>query len=163
MAVCSKLIQFLDDNHARYTVASFSKAYTSQETAAALQVSGKELAKSIIVQDNGNFSLLILPSNFRVDFDQLKSTLGNKNIRLASEKYFKSLFPDCEIGAMCPFGHLYKIPVYIAQSISDQEEIVFKAGTHSDAVRMSMDDYIRLEAPKALHISEPIWPVRNSR
>jgi len=158
MAVCNKLIQVLNDSNVKYQVMSHSKAYTSQERAATMHVAGKELAKSVIVKDNGSYYMVVLPSSFKINFDMLKDALENKSIRLASEKDFKSIFADCEVGAMCPFGQLYDMPVYVAKSISDQDEIVFTGGTHTDAVRIPMNDYMKLANPTVMQISEPIWP-----
>ena len=154
MPTSKKLANFLNENNIKYVVIKHSKAYTAQEVAASLHIPGKELAKSIILKVNGNFAMVVLPANYRVNFDLLKSALGKENVRLALEKDFKSLFPDCEIGAMPPFGNLYNIPVYMAQSLNDDEEISFNAGTHTEVIRMPLNDYKRLVKPKVVEISE---------
>ncbi len=160
MAVCKKLRKLLDEKEIKYVMQSHSRAYTSQEIAAALHVSGNVLAKSVMVKDNGDLSMVILPANYKINFEELQKTLGKKNIQLASESNFKPLFEDCDTGAMCPFGNLYEVPVYIAKSIVDKDEIIFNAGTHTDAIRMSMGDYVNVVQPKILKISEPVWPKR---
>ncbi|MFC1556340.1 aminoacyl-tRNA deacylase [candidate division KSB1 bacterium] len=162
MKCCDKLKELLDGNNIKYMTLAHSKAYTAQEAAAAMHVSGTELAKSIIVRDNGRFSMVVLPASYQINFDMLKEALGKNTIQLATEKNFKTLFPEgCEVGAMCPFGNLYDIPVFLAQSIADHDEIIFKAGSHSHAVRMMMNNYRDLVNPELLKISEPAWPKRN--
>lgn len=158
MPACEILTKHLDEKSIKYLRIAHSKAYTSQELAAIMHVSGKELAKSVMVKDNDKLYMMILPASFKINFDLLKSAFENEDVRLASEKDFRNIFGECETGAMCPMGQMYDLPVYIAQSITDQEEIVFNAGTHTNAVRMQMKDYLNLVQPRILKISEPIWP-----
>lgn len=156
MSCSLKLTQFLDEHHAKYVTISHSRAYTAQEIAAAVHISGKELAKSVIVKINGDFMMAVLPATCKLKFDSLKNAIGKETARLASEDEFKSLFPDCEIGAMPPFGNLYSIPVYIAESLEEDAEIAFNAGTHTEVIRMTMSDYKRIVNPKILKVSEYI-------
>ncbi|MFC1564522.1 aminoacyl-tRNA deacylase [candidate division KSB1 bacterium] len=160
MAACDKLKKLLDEQKIKYVMHTHSKAYTSQEIAATMHVSGNVLAKSVMVKSNGNLSMVVLPANYKINFDDLKKALGDKDLQLASEKNFKPLFKECETGAMCPFGNLYDVPVFIAKSIADKDEIAFNAGTHTDAISMPMGNYMNLVQPRILKISEPIWPKR---
>ncbi|MCP4726612.1 MAG: YbaK/EbsC family protein [bacterium] len=160
MAACKKLRKLLDEKDIKYVTLSHSRAFTSQEIAATMHVSGNVLAKSVIVKDNGDLSMVVLPANFKINFDDLKKALDKKEIQLASERNFTPLFEECEAGAMCPFGGMYDIPVFITKSIADKDEIVFNAGTHTDAIKMPMGDFMNIVQPKILKISEPIWPKR---
>ena len=154
MPVSKKLREFLDENHVKYVVVSHSKAYTAQEVAAALHIKGKILAKSIIVKVDGEYAMVVLSADCRINFDMLKTVLGKDNVGLAPEEDFKSLFPECEIGAMPPFGNLYDLKVYMAESLLEDEEIAFNAGTHTEVIRVSMEDYKRLANPEVVKISE---------
>ena len=154
MPVSKKLREFLDENHVKYVVVSHSKAYTAQEVAAALHIKGKILVKSIIVKSDGEYAMVVLSADCRINFDMLKTVLGKDNVGLASEEDFKSLFPECEIGAMPPFGNLYDLKVYMAESLLEDEEIAFNAGTHTEVIRVSMEDYKRLANPEVAKISE---------
>lgn len=156
MSCSLKLTQFLDEHQVKYVTISHSRAYTAQEIAAAVHIPGKELAKSVIVQVNGDFIMVVLPATCKIKFDLLKSTLGKENVRLATEDEFKSLFPDCEIGAMPPFGNLYTIPVYMSEELEEDEEIAFNAGTHTDIIRMTTSSYKHLVNPKILKVSEHV-------
>jgi len=154
MPISKKLTHFLDENHIKYVVIEHFQAYTAQEIAAAVHIPGKELAKSIIVKADGKFVMVVLPATYKINFDLLKSAIGKEDVSLASEEDFKSLFPDCEIGAMPPFGNLYDMPVYMSQSLNEDKEIAFNAGTHTEVFRMGMDDYKRLVKPEIVKISE---------
>ena len=132
------------------------RAFTAQEIAAALHIPGQELAKSIIVKHGGEYVMVVLPASFRISFDNLNSFLHAGSIELASENAFKDLFPDCEVGAMSPFGNLYEIPVYMAKSLEKDEEIVFNAGTHTDAIKMKIEDFRKLAHPTVAKISEHV-------
>jgi Ala-tRNA(Pro) deacylase len=69
---------------------------------------------------------------------------------LATEKEFAALFPDSELGAMPPFGNLYNLPVYVDTSLTEDEEIVFNAGTHVDTIRIKYKDFVKLVQPKVI-------------
>lgn len=154
MPVSKKLKGFLDENKVKYVVVAHSKAYTAQEIAASLHIPGNELAKSIIVKVDDGFAMVVLPASYRINFEMLKNVLGKKKVSLASEEDFKSLFPECEIGAMPPFGNLYDVPVYMAESLLADDEIFFNAGTHTEVIRLKMEDYKKLANPEIVKISE---------
>ena len=147
MTMSARLKSYLDDNKVHYTMMSHSPAYTAQAAAATLHVPGKELVKSVVVAAGGQPALAVLPASFHVNLKKL-SELAGSSVRLASEQEFISLFPDCELGAMPPFGQLYKLPVFADRSLEADEEIVFNAGTHRDAIRMKYADFKKLATPK---------------
>ena len=149
-----KLKDFLDSNSIKYVSISHSTAYTAQEVAASSHIPGKELAKTVMVKIDGNMSMAVLPSPFNVDFERLKEALGSGNVELAGEDEFKGMFPECDPGAMPPFGNLYSMDVYVAEKLSDNEMIAFNAGTHTEVIRLSYSDFERLVQPKKLRFSE---------
>jgi len=143
----SKLRKFLDSHHIKYLVISHSLAYTAQGVAALAHVSGKELAKTVIVKIDGILAMAVVPASFHVDLDRLKIFTGAQTVELATEAEFKDAFPDCETGAMPPFGNLYDMSVYADVGLAENEEITFTAGTHRELVRMDWDDMLRLVNP----------------
>ena len=147
MTMSARLKSYLDENHIHYTLMSHSPAYTAQAAAATLHVPGKELAKSVVVAIGDQPALAVLPAAFHVNLKKLGEMAG-KPARLATEQEFISLFPDCELGAMPPFGQLYKLPVFVDRSLEADEEIVFNAGTHRDAIRMAFADFKKVVRPK---------------
>jgi Ala-tRNA(Pro) deacylase len=143
----SKLREFLDSRHIRYLVISHSLAYTAQGIAALTHVSGKRLAKTVIVKIDGILAMAVVPASVHVDLDRLRTLTGAQTVELATEREFKDAFPDCETGAMPPFGNLYDMSVYADASLAENEEITFSAGTHRELVRMGWDDMVRLVNP----------------
>jgi Ala-tRNA(Pro) deacylase len=135
MSISTRLKGLLDDNKIPYSVMTHARSYTAQGAAAALQISGKELAKSVVLWTGEEMILAVLPAPNHVRLDKLAAEVG-KSVRLATEQEFSSLFPDCELGAMPPFGSLYNLPVYLDESLAADEAIVFNAGTHRDAIRI---------------------------
>jgi len=97
--------------------------------------------------------MAVLPASFNVDLSLLKGAAGAKTVALASETEFKDQFPNCEIGAMPPFGNLYGMPVLAEESLAKDKEIAFNAGTHSELIRLSWDDFVHLVKPKVLKFS----------
>jgi len=142
----ARLKSFLDENKVQYTLMSHSPAYTAQAAAATLHVPGKELAKTVVLRAGEEALLAVLPASFHVDLKKLGGVAG-KTVRLATEQEFGDLFPDCELGAMPPFGSLYNLSVFVDESLAADEEIVFNAGTHRDAIRMRYADFARLAKP----------------
>ena len=148
-----KLRQFLDDNKVKYIAIRHSPAFTAQEIAASAHVPGKELAKTVMVKIDGEMALAVLPASERVDFAMLKLTTGARHVELAAEEEFRSRFPDCEVGAMPPFGNLYGMQTYVAEELSEDDEIVFNAGSHTELIRLSYKDFARLVEPKKLEFA----------
>ncbi len=143
-----KLKTFLDESNVRYLTISHSSAYTSQEIAASAHVSGKDFAKTVMIKIDGQMAMAVLPASYSVDFESLKEIFGTKNVTLATEPEFKTRFPDCEPGAMPPFGNLYGMAVYVAESLANHQGISFNAGSHTEIIRLSYTDYFRLVKPQ---------------
>jgi Ala-tRNA(Pro) deacylase len=142
------LKQFLDDKQIKYIVMSHSLAYTAQGIAALTHIPGKELAKTVIVSIDGALAMAVVPASRHVDLAMLKSAAGAKSVEVAAEKDFKDRFPDCETGAMPPFGNLYGMAVFADESLAQDQEIAFNAGTHRELVRLAWEDFERLAMPK---------------
>ncbi len=122
-------------------------AYTAQDVAAAQKVKGKQVAKMAMLLADAKIVMLVMPASHRIDFEKLKSVLATKEVRLAKEEEFSNLFPDCDTGAMPPFGNMYNVPVYVDKSLTEDPEIVFNAGSHRDTMRIAYKDYVWLAGP----------------
>jgi len=142
-----KLREFLDSQQIKYLVISHSLGYTAQGIAAAAHVSGKKLAKTVIVKLDGILAMAVVPASEHVDMDRLKALTGCRCVEIAFEKEFQNAFPDCDLGAMPPFGNLYDMPVYADASLAEHEEITFSAGTHRELIRMHWEDMLRIVNP----------------
>jgi Ala-tRNA(Pro) deacylase len=153
MSISKRLKGFLDENEISYSVTTHTTAYTAQGAAATMQISGKELAKTVVLWTGEEMILAVLPAPNHVRLDKLAAEVG-KSARLATEQEFSSLFPDCELGAMPPFGSLYNLPVYVDESLAADDAIVFNAGTHRDAIRMRYDDFVRLAKPRVCSFAQ---------
>ena len=148
-----KLKEFLDSQAVKYVKLSHSTAYTAHEIAQSLHISGRKVAKTVIVLIDGKMAMAVLPANRSVKFDHFQKAIGAKKIELATEAQFKDMFPDCELGAMPPFGNLYGMEVYADQHLTDDDEIFFNACTHSELIEMSYMDFERLVKPKVIKLS----------
>jgi Ala-tRNA(Pro) deacylase len=149
MSVPQRLKSFLDSNYVPYKSFSHSTTYTAQGTATLMQISGKEIAKTVVLcvgEHHPQTVLAVLPGSRHVKFEKLAAVIG-RPVRLASEEEFIRFFPDCELGAMPPFGALYDLPVFVDESLAKDKEVVFNAGTHHDALRMAYEDFARLASP----------------
>jgi len=150
-----KLKSFLDENKVKYISIKHSSAYTAQEIAAIAHIPGKDLAKTVIIKIDGKMAMAVLPASYKVSFDNLKNIIGAKEIRLAYEQEFIDKFPDCEVGAMPPFGNIYGMDVFVAESLADDEEIAFNACNHTELIKMSFSDFEKLVKPKRIKFSIP--------
>jgi Ala-tRNA(Pro) deacylase len=147
------LKQFLDSKQIKYIVISHSVAYTAQGIAALTHIPGKELAKTVIVKIDGQLAMAVVPASRHVDLTMLKSAAEAKTVQLAVESDFKNSFPDCETGAMPPFGNLYHMRVIADEVLSHDKEIAFNAGSHRELVQLAWADFERLVQPKIAKIS----------
>ena len=152
-----KLRNYLDQNKVRYSIVSHLTTYTAQGTAQSAHIPGKEIAKTVIVNidggDDGRMAMVVLPGFRKIDFALLREVTGAETVELATEEEFQGMFPDCEIGAMPPFGNLYAMDVYVERSLADDEEIAFNAGNHRELIKMAYRDFERLVRPKVLEIA----------
>ncbi|MFQ6103001.1 MAG: aminoacyl-tRNA deacylase [Candidatus Glassbacteria bacterium] len=148
-----KLMEFLDSNKIKYVSIRHSPVYTAQEIAASAHIPGKELAKTVMVKIDGEMAMAVLPATYHVDFDLLKKASGGSKVELASEDEFKSLFPECEIGAMPPFGNLYGMDVYVAETLAEDDEIAFNAGSHTELIKLAYKDFEEAVKPKVVRLS----------
>lgn len=149
----AKLKEFLDSHNIKYVTLSHSPAYTAQAIAAAAHVSGKELAKTVMVKIDGEMAMAVLPASYQVDLDLMREAVGADTVELATEAEFQGLFPGCEVGAMPPFGNLFGMAVFAAKRLAEDEEIVFNAGSHIELIRLAYADFERLVQPKVLAFS----------
>jgi Ala-tRNA(Pro) deacylase len=145
--ILKKLVEFLDSHHIKYVNVTHSIAFTAQDVAQSAHISGKEMAKSVIVWMDGAMAMVVLPASSMVDFDKLRDASGAKSVELASESEFKDRFPECDIGAMPPFGNLFDIRTLVDKTLSEDKEIAFNAGSHRELIRMPYGDYERLVKP----------------
>ncbi|WP_339737408.1 YbaK/EbsC family protein [uncultured Sunxiuqinia sp.] len=148
-----KLKDYLDKNNIEYITIRHSLAFNAQQIAATTHIPGKELAKTVMVKIDGKMAMAVLPASYLVNLKLLKELTGAKTLELANEMEFKHLFPECEIGAMPPFGNLYDMEVFVAQSLAEDKEIAFNAGTHVELIRMAYADFERLVQPIVLAFS----------
>jgi Ala-tRNA(Pro) deacylase len=148
-----KITAFLKENKVKYKVIEHDEVYTAQETAASAHISGKQLAKTVMVKIDGDMAMAVLPASYRVDFKSLKKAIGAKKVELASEVDFKDLFPECDVGAMPPFGSLYDMDVIVAESLADEMVIAFCGGSHTELIQISFKDFEKLAKPKVVNFS----------
>jgi Ala-tRNA(Pro) deacylase len=148
-----RLKDFLDEHQVKYVVISHSRAFTTQEIAAATHIPGRDLAKTVIVEIDGKMAMAVLPGSQKVDLELLRDAVGAERVGLAKEEAFKDRFPECDLGAMPPFGNLYGMPVYVADSLTEDEEIAFNAGSHTQLVKMAYRDFERLVQPEVMRFA----------
>jgi len=149
-----RLKEYLDSFDVKYVTITHSHACTAQEIAESAHVSGKELAKTVMVKIDGEMAMAILPATYRVDFELLKEAAGASKVELAAEKEFQDIFPECEVGAMPPFGNLYGMDTYVAEKLAEDEEIAFNAGTLTELFKLSYKDFEKLATPKVVKFSD---------
>ena len=143
-----KLKEFLDSSRIKYVTITHSLAFTAQEIAACAHVAGKALAKTVIVKIDDKMAMAVLPASYRVNFDLLKKATGASKVELANEQEFRDMFPELEVGAMPPFGNLYGMDVFVDESLSQDDEIAFNDGSHTELMKLAYRDFEQLVKPK---------------
>jgi Ala-tRNA(Pro) deacylase len=145
-----KLIEYLEGQNVEYEVIEHEMAYTAQEAAAAAHIPGRQVAKAVMLFLDDTMVMAVLPASSRINLERLKRHVKAKHASFASEKEFKAHFPDCDVGALPPFGNLYDIKVYAASSLAEEVQIAVCGGTHTDLIRMKFADFKRLADPEIL-------------
>jgi Ala-tRNA(Pro) deacylase len=146
----TKLKAFLDSNHVEYRVVPHAIAYTAQEVADSAHISGDEVAKTVIVNVDGKMAMAVLPASYYLVSSRLRDAIGARDVVIAGENEFADHFPGCEIGAMPPFGNLYDMPVFVDQTLVEDEQIAFNAGSHAELIQLPYKDFERLVKPQVL-------------
>ena len=143
----NKLIELLDQNKVAYEVLHHQAAFTAQRIAEAEHIKGGHQAKVVMIKCGDRHLMAVVPADRWIDFEKLEQIAGQP-VSLDKEPEFRSLFPDCALGTMPPFGNLYGLPTYVDKTLKEQDYIVFEAGTHTDAIKLSYLDYERIAQPR---------------
>ena len=149
----SRVKDFLDTNRIQYSSIVHPTSYTAQGTAAYAHVPGKELAKTVIIRIDSQLAMVVLPASAQLDLGAIKRMAKAKTVTLAAEPEFECKFPDCDLGAMPPFGNLYGMAVYVDDFLTCDKEIAFNAGSHNELMRMTYQDFERLVNPITGHFA----------
>jgi Ala-tRNA(Pro) deacylase len=161
MKIPTQLIDCLNENKVHYEILHHPKAVTAQRIAQAEHVKGRHHAKVVMIKSGEQRLMVALPADHQIDLEKVGKVIG-KTASLDSEKEFKSLFPDCAIGAMPPFGNLYGLPTFVDKRLAEQDYIVFEAGTHTDAIRMSYRDYEKIVKPQVEDLAIKLQPMKGA-
>jgi Ala-tRNA(Pro) deacylase len=161
MEIPKRLIDRLNENKIHYETLHHPEAVTAQRIAQAEHVKGRHQAKVVIVKSGDQHVMTVVPADHQIDLEKAEKTIG-KAVSLGKEEEFKSLFPDCAIGAMPPFGNLYDLPTYVDKDLAQQDYIVFEAGTHTDAIKMSYRDFEKIVKPKVADLAIQLQPMKGA-
>ncbi len=161
MEIPNKLINYLNEKKVSYEILHHPEAFTAQTIAAAEHIKGRHHAKVVMVKSGGQHLMTVLPADSRVDLEKLEKVTG-KPAALESEAEFKDLFPDCAPGTMPPFGDLYGVPTYVDSKLTNEDYIVFEAGTHTDAIRLAYSDYERTAKPRVEEFAVKLQSVKSA-
>lgn len=142
------LQSYLDEKGVRYRLCHHDTAFTASQLAEIEHVPGRMVVKPVIVNADGQFVMCALPASHRIDLDALKRQLEAQDVTLAEEPKLSELFPDCELGAVPPIGRLYGMPMVMDESLLADDQVMFQAGTHCDAVTMTLAEYRRVAQPE---------------
>jgi Ala-tRNA(Pro) deacylase len=155
MQCLQRLEAYLREQKVPFQIQHHPLAYTAREVAATEHLPTYLMAKVVVVFADGRPVMLVVPASLHVSLDQAGKAIGAAVARLAHEEELATLFPDCAIGAMPPFGNLYDLPVYVDRTLAQDEHMVFQAGTHADTMRMAYADFARLVQPAVAEFAFP--------
>lgn len=147
------LSEYLNQHDVRYVAMNHVPAYTSQELAEVAHVSGHDIAKTVILNIDGQLTMAVLPACEKVDLRKVQEFTKSRWVSIAQESEFQNRFPLCELGGMPPFGNLYGMPVLVSSTLANEDVIAFNAGSHTELVKMSFDDYSKLVEPTILNFT----------
>ncbi|GGE51852.1 deacylase [Streptosporangium jomthongense] len=165
-----QLKEFLDEANVEYMCLTHPPAFTAQELAHHVKIAGDKVVKTVIIELDGKMAMLVMPATWRVRWESLSRILDTDFVDLADEQEFQDRFPNCEVGAMPPFGNLFGMTVYCAEPLTEQSELAFAAGSHTETVHMKTRDFLNLVQPMVLHrgfikpgTQKPAWLLKDRR
>jgi len=150
------MTEYIESHHVRYTTVPHPRTFTAQQIAASVDVPGREMAKTVMVKIDGMLAMAVVPAPYQVDLHLLRKYTGAESVELAREDEFAEVFPDCEMGAMPPFGNLYGMEVFVDRHLTEDDDIFFNAGSLTELVKMSYGDFARIVKPIVVNMSVPI-------
>lgn len=163
----TQLKDYLDAHNIRYVSVEHSIAYTAKDIAERVKIKGDQMAKTVMVNLDGVMSMIVLPASCRIRWDRFTRAMGTELVSLAEETEFQDRFPNCEVGAMPPFGQLYDIPLYLYEGFDEEGEIAFRSGSYHEVIKMNFQDYLTLAKPMTLTdgfakigVKRPEWLTR---
>ena len=156
MSIPQRIREYLDSQKVPHEWVHHPQAFTSQEVAHSMHVSGKHLAKTVVLHGDGKLLMAVIPASHRLNLQELRGVTEVKQLVMLTESDLAKLFSDCEMGAIPPLGTLYGLDVWMDRVLAQSDEIIFCAGSHADCVRMSYSDYFDLVKPQVGRFSE-IW------
>src|SRR5467141_81393 len=161
MEIPKRLIDCLNENKVQYEILHHAEAVTAQRIAQAEHVKGRHQAKVVMLKSGDQHLIVMLPADHHIGLEKVEKAIG-KSVSLGKENDFKSLFPDSAIGAMPPFGNLYGLRTYVDKHLTEQDYIVFEAGTHTDAIIMNYRDYEKIVNPQVEDLSIKLHPMKGA-
>ena len=161
MKIPKRVIDCLNESKAGYEILHHPEAVTAQRIAQAEHVKGRHHAKVVMVKSGEQHVMAVLSADHQIDLEKAAKAMG-KAVSLDTEKEFKSLFPDCALGAMPPFGNLYGVPTYVDKSLAQEDYIVLEAGTHTEAIKLSYLDYEKIVKPQVADLAIKIQPMKGA-
>jgi Ala-tRNA(Pro) deacylase len=148
-----RIEDLLSSRHVPFERLPHRTTYTANHMAQALHIPGREVAKTVLLRTDQGYALAVLPATHRVDLEEASRELGVGRVELATEEEMERLFPDCERGAIPPFGSLYHLPTLVDETLAEDERIAFEAQNHEEALCISYRDYEELEHPRKGHFA----------
>lgn len=143
MAISTTLKDVLDQQQVAFELIPHPHTGSSMETAQQAHVPGNRLAKAVIIKEDDNYSMVVVPSVEHVDLALLRQHFGH-GVELATESELSELFPDCAIGALPPIGAAWGMDTYLDECFLDEQEVFFEAGDHEDLVQVTGDQFREL-------------------
>lgn len=150
------LIHFLDSRNVRYRCYNHPPAYTAQETAHAVHVTGHDVAKTVLLRLDERLVLAVLPACEQIELDRFARLAGASHASLADEDEMAAVAPMCDPGCVPPIGNLFGLPVYVSTALAEDEVIAFCGGTHTDVIRMAYSDFEQLVQPRVMPFSQAV-------
>lgn len=145
MTIARNLESFLAQKNIAYDIVEHPRTGSSTQTAQTAHVSGKRLAKAVVLEDDEGFLLAVVPSSHHVELGMLGKQM-QRRLRLASEAQLPSMFGDCELGAVPPVGDPYGLKTVIEEDLAEQSDVYFEAGDHEKLIHVTHDEFQRLMA-----------------
>jgi Ala-tRNA(Pro) deacylase len=145
MSIAPTLHRHLAGQGVAYESMSHPPTGSSSFTAETAHIPGSQIAKGVVLRDEGGWLLAVLPASHHLRLAWVEQAMGRR-LELAGEQEASRLFPDCEIGAIPPLGDAYGQEVLVDEALIGVDPVLFEGGDHKTLVKITGADFARLMA-----------------
>jgi Ala-tRNA(Pro) deacylase len=144
MAIPRKITNFLEKAKIKYEIIKHKTVFTAFDKSQTLKVPEKIVGKTLVLKANNSLFFVLIPANKNLDLKKIKKKIGKEKVELASERLIKNKIKGVKLGAIPPFGNLWRCQTFVDTSLKKEKEIILNGGDWNFSIKMSPKEFKKL-------------------